>query len=194
MDNKFAGRKEEIVVTALRIIAVEGMQRLTMKNIAGRIGISDAALYRHFDCKRDILRGVICHVGEQLFSRISRAAVEISDPVEKLREILRIHFSHIRQHQGLPRMLFSEAVHQNDPELRSLFLSTVNRNLELIRSILENARELGKVREDLDIESAALAFFGLVQSAALLWSLSDFKSGAIQEADAMFEVFVRGLD
>ncbi|MBN1948990.1 MAG: helix-turn-helix transcriptional regulator, partial [Candidatus Cloacimonetes bacterium] len=56
---KLSERQQQIVNTAIRIIAGQGIQHLTTKNLAGAIGISEAALYRHFSSKHEILLAVL---------------------------------------------------------------------------------------------------------------------------------------
>jgi AcrR family transcriptional regulator len=186
-------RKQEILGVALDIISQEGAKKLTMKNIAGRIGISEPAIYRHFQNKRHLMRALIESVASNLTGRINDAASGIEDPVDKLREILRLHLSYISDHRGIPRIIFSDSVHQNDPVLRKTVLQMVNHYLDLIRGILARARETGRLRPDLDVDTAAVAFLGLVQSSVLIWSLSDFDFPIHERAEALWEVFHHGL-
>ena len=48
-------RKQQIARAAMEIIAEEGMHNLVMVKIAKRVGVTDAALYKHFKSKKDIL-------------------------------------------------------------------------------------------------------------------------------------------
>ena len=45
---EFTVRQEEIILKSMEIIAREGIAALTIKNISGKVGVSEAALYRHF--------------------------------------------------------------------------------------------------------------------------------------------------
>ena len=55
----FSERQQQIVETAIKLIADKGIQNLTTKNLAKEIGISEPALYRHFSSKLEILKAVI---------------------------------------------------------------------------------------------------------------------------------------
>lgn len=193
MNKNNYNRKEQIVLTALQIISEKGMKKLTMKNIAHEIGFTDAALYRHFSSKHDILKAVIEMVSTSLLGRINAAVIRIDDPIDKLQEILHIHLDHIEKNKGMSRIIFSEEVHQNDVELRSLLFGTVNNYLDFIRGILLRAKDSGIVRSNIDIDAAATAFFGLIQSVTFLWSLSDYTFSIKQKADNLFQVFSKGL-
>lgn len=187
-------RKEQIVFTALEIISEEGVKSLTMKNIADRIGISDAALYRHFENKQEIMLAMIETVGRNLTTNISNAVANIETPVDKLKEILHIHLSYLEQNKGIPRLVFSEEVHQNDPVLRKSILKMVNHYLDLIRGILLRAKDSGQVKSDIDIEATAIAFLGLVQAMAILWSLSGFEFSISDRAPALWRAFAERIE
>ena len=46
--------KEKILVTALRLFAVYGYEAVSVSRIAGELGITKGALYKHYKNKRDI--------------------------------------------------------------------------------------------------------------------------------------------
>lgn len=193
MNDAYTDRKEQIIYAALQLVSEQGMKNLTMKNIAEVIGFSDAALYRHFKSKHDILESLIDTVSKNLINKITVDVASIDDPVEKLRVMLRIHLSHIEKNTGMPRIIFSESIHQNDPSLRNKVLLTVSKYMDLIKEVLHTGQKEGKIRTDLDIDAAAVAYFGLVQSTTLIWSLSDFGYSIEEKCEAIFNVFEKGL-
>jgi AcrR family transcriptional regulator len=46
-------RQKDILKAAIAIIANQGYEKLTIKNLATKIGVTEAALYRHFKSKRE---------------------------------------------------------------------------------------------------------------------------------------------
>ncbi len=193
MPRKRDSRKEQIIAAALKIISEEGVANLTMMKIAQKIGISDAALYRHFENKHEIMRGLIETMGRSLMANISAAVADSDDPIAKLKKILALHLAYLEKNRGIPRLIFSEAVHQNDPVLRQTLWEMINNYLDLIRGILRRAKAEGRVKEDINIEASALGFLGLVQATAFLWSLSDFSFSISAKAPALWRVFAESL-
>ena len=181
-------RKEQIITSALETISEEGIKNLTMKRIANRIGISDAALYRHFKNKQELMLTMIETVGRNLTIKISLALSNIDNPVDKLEEILNVHLTHLEENKGIPRLIFSEAIHQNDPILRNSVLKIVNHYLDILRNILLQAKETGQVKEDIDIEATSMAILGLVQATALLWSLNGFGFSLSKKAPVLWRL------
>lgn len=53
-------RQKQIIDVALELIAQGGIQNLTVKNIANAIGVTEPAVYRHYQSKADIIKTMIC--------------------------------------------------------------------------------------------------------------------------------------
>ena len=52
-------RKEEILIVALHLFARDGYEAVSVSQIAGALGITKGALYRHFKSKRDIFDRIV---------------------------------------------------------------------------------------------------------------------------------------
>ncbi|MDD3283417.1 MAG: helix-turn-helix domain containing protein, partial [Candidatus Cloacimonetes bacterium] len=77
-------RQMEIVKAAIQVIAQQGYEKLTTKKLAQSIGVTDAALYRHFESKKELIRMVLCYfeqVSCEVIQRIN--SLQIS-PLEKV--------------------------------------------------------------------------------------------------------------
>lgn len=186
-------RKQQIIDAALKIMSEEGIQRLTVLRIAEEVGITDAALYRHFKSKNAIIEAAVQHVGQSLAARMSIGIAQAAEPVDKLQEALRIHLKFFEENRGIPRILYSEAVYQNDPEIRALVGKFTGHYQDIIRGLILRAKEQGAVKADVGIGIAVLVFLGMVQSTVLLWTLSDYDSPISQTADSLFKVFMEGI-
>ncbi|HMM59897.1 MAG TPA: helix-turn-helix domain-containing protein, partial [Candidatus Rifleibacterium sp.] len=52
-------RQAEIIAVTRDLIFNEGFSNFTVRTVASRIGISEAAIYRHFKSKEDLLLGLL---------------------------------------------------------------------------------------------------------------------------------------
>ena len=57
-----ANTKENILVTALRLFAQDGYEAVSVSKIAGELGMTKGALYRHYKNKRDIFDKIFEHI------------------------------------------------------------------------------------------------------------------------------------
>ena len=51
--------KEDILIVALRLFAKEGYEAVSVSQIAGKLGMTKGALYRHYESKRDIFDHIV---------------------------------------------------------------------------------------------------------------------------------------
>lgn len=71
--SKKSNRREEILQALAEMLeSHEGASRITTAKLAKQVGVSEAALYRHFPSKARMFEGLIEFIEESLMSRINR--------------------------------------------------------------------------------------------------------------------------
>ena len=109
-ERKPAGdRRREIADAALRVIADHGLGRFTAVAMAREVGLTDAALFRHFPSKEAIVLAAIDRVGELLFEGFPPQG---GDPVERLGTFFRQRVAVIRAHPGIARIFATQQLSQ----------------------------------------------------------------------------------
>lgn len=168
-------RQRQIVEAARKIIATRGMGSLTIRQIAGEVGISNANVYSHFATKNDVLLLLIDDIEKTLLDAVERAVSEKQQPLEMLENALKSHLSYTEQRRGVSLIVIAETLHLADKELRKRMFEVVNRYVARIRDLVAEGVQSGQVRQDVDLDTAALLFFALVHATATLWALSGFR-------------------
>jgi TetR/AcrR family fatty acid metabolism transcriptional regulator len=69
-NNKFTERQIQIIEAATKRIDEHGIQDLTIKTLAADLNLSEAALYRHFKSKNEILLGLLTYFIEEMKGRL----------------------------------------------------------------------------------------------------------------------------
>jgi AcrR family transcriptional regulator len=165
-------RQEQIAEAALRLVAAEGMEALSVAKIARHVGVVPSALYRHFRSKDEVLDAVLELIGAKMMANAQAVLTETGDPLEQLRRLLMRHIELIRQNQAIPRIIFSEDIFGGNRRRKARTYTMVQRFLGEIARIVAAGQARGTIRADLQPENVALLFFGLVQPGAVLWHLS----------------------
>jgi len=81
--------KKNILLTALRLFAADGYEAVSVARIAGELGITKGALYRHYTDKRDIFESILREMERRDAEQAERANVpegtveEMADAYEK---------------------------------------------------------------------------------------------------------------
>ena len=77
----YTERQQEIINKSIEIIATKGIQGLTIKNLSKEIGVSEPAIYRHFENGKSRMQAAIDGTMEVLpaiFSAILTTMVAFS--------------------------------------------------------------------------------------------------------------------
>jgi TetR/AcrR family transcriptional regulator len=108
-------RKLQILQTLAQMLEAPHPDKITTAALAQRLGVSEAALYRHFASKAQMYEGLIEFIEQALFSRINRITSEETDGARQLRAILALLLGFAEKNPGMTRVLVGEAlVHENE--------------------------------------------------------------------------------
>jgi len=75
-DRVRAATSEEIKETARRILVAEGPEAISLRKIAGQMGMTAPALYRYFGSREDLIRHVVGDIFSEIAGDVRAAAIE----------------------------------------------------------------------------------------------------------------------
>lgn len=129
-------RRQQILQAYAFMLENNPGSRITTAALAAQVGVSEAALYRHFPSKAKMLEGLIEFVEESLFIRISRLIVE--EPTAQLRckQFLWLVLSFSERNPGLARLLVGDALLGESDRLRERIRQLFDRLETQLRLIL----------------------------------------------------------
>jgi AcrR family transcriptional regulator len=157
-------RRREIADAALKVIAEQGLARFTSLAIAREVGVSDAALFRHFATKEAIVLAVIDRVEEVLFAGFPPAD---ADPIERLGAFFRRRIEVTRENPGVARLVGSEQLAQAaPPEGVARVAEFRRRSRSFVRGCLAEAQREGLLGEGIGPEVAAVLVLGALLALA----------------------------
>ncbi|MFO7914535.1 MAG: TetR/AcrR family transcriptional regulator [Candidatus Krumholzibacteriales bacterium] len=184
----FTGRQIEIINAAVELIAEKGIQKLTIKNMANKIGVAEGAIYRHFDSKIDILLGILTRFQENKKSVMNAlVSSDTDDPVIKLRCLFTEHFNNFTENPATAAVVFSEEIFQDDKRLSDMVYKIMKENQGLIRDTIREGQEGGQIRRDISAMQLSLLITGALRLLVTQWRLSGYKFDLIEEGDRLWE-------
>lgn len=165
-------RRAEIVETTLRLADTTGPDRLSTEAIASAVGLTQAAVFRHFPRKRDIWEAVARRIGETFEEGWRKAECRGGSGKERLCRLVGGQLRVIRAVPAIPAILFSRELHVENDRLRAVFLGLMQRFHRLAVRFFEEGQRVGEFRSDLDPRDHAFLVIGLAQALVLRWSLA----------------------
>lgn len=183
-------RQDEIVRVALDLAAHRGVDTVTTQDMADAMGLTQGAIFRHFPTKDDIWVAVIGWVRGQLMARLEKAAALGGDPIDSLERMFHAHIGFIAKHPAIPRLIFSDELRNKNPRLKQLVQEIITGYEKRIAALLRAAKEQGLARTDLDEESAATLYIGMIQGLVLQASIFSGARELTGQAKKIFPVYL----
>ena len=156
--------RQKILSQAIDTIYEEGVERITMRALAQRLGYSPATIYLYFENKQDLITAIAVH-GFGLLEEQTKPALELEDPVEAVRVSTRRYLDFGLENGSLYRLMFREFSPTSYSEDG---LRRIDEIWALYRKIFQSGMEAGVFRNaNPDIEIAMLwsACHGFVELA-----------------------------
>jgi TetR/AcrR family transcriptional regulator, fatty acid metabolism regulator protein len=182
-------RQKQIAEAAAKIIIKYGSEHVTIKKIAKEVGISETAIYRHFKSKQAFLSFLIDDIEKTLLSEI-----EIYNPIgpytlETLEITIKKHMSRVIQRKGISFQIIDEIISFGNKKLNNQVFSAIEKYTGRIKEILEKGRVSGVIKPEVDLEAAAIIFFGMTQGLVNIWTLSQYNFNLGEKYAATWNVF-----
>ena len=186
-------RKKQIMDAARKLIMRSGSEHVTVRNMAKEVGISEAAIYRHFKSKTEILSFLADSVADGLLHDIDTAGSVGFTSLDIIDEILRTHLSRIEQRRGLSFLVLAEIISFGDKSLNKKVSDNIRIYVDRLKLLLSDGVRAGLISQDVDLEAAALLLFGMIQGLVNIWALSGFKFDLTEKYSGLWKVYKRSL-
>lgn len=179
-------RRKEIVQATMELTAERGIKSVSTQAIADKVGIAQPTVFRHFKTRDDIFAAVIGWIAENLSKAILSGTNPEDTPDEQLRKLLQSQLSFINKHRAVPKILFSDLLHLESPKLKALLQELMNGYINRVTQLLEQGKENGLFRKELDADQTARYIAALIQGLLIRWSVYEFNFSLEKEAQSIW--------
>ena len=183
-------RKNDILESIARMLETIPGGRITTASIAREVGVSEAALYRHFPSKAKMFEGLILFIEETLFVRINRIIAEEKSSEIKCQNILTLILTFFDRNPGMTRLLTGDVLAGETPRLRDRISQFYNRLDSMLKQVFREAQ----IRENLEtsIPPACLSslLLGTVEGRLIQFVRSEFTASPLKYWDEQW-IFLR---
>lgn len=170
----FTNRQKQIIEVSIKIIAEKGIQQLTIKNISKSLGISEPAIYRHFDSKLDILLAILSNFKAENYATVKRIHSVDKSAIEQIEMMFLTHFKQFTEKPALAAVIFSEEIFQNDKMLSEQIVKIMKLSQEAMSTLIEKGQQNNEIRKDIGKEQLSLIIMGALRLIVTKWRLSNF--------------------
>lgn len=185
-------RRQQIVTIIRNIISTKGIENVTIREIADRIGTTGGAIYRHFKNKRDILSLLIDDIEETLMAVIDKA-ITGENPIRNLNNILIAHLEYAKERRETSFIIIMGAMQFSDASIREKISLLIQKYLKRIEKMLADAIKLGLLKKEINRETSAIAFLGLIQSTVTVWSYRNYTFDPQKVSADLWNIYKHGI-
>jgi TetR/AcrR family fatty acid metabolism transcriptional regulator len=185
-------KRDALLRAAIDTFAARGFFNAQVADVARSAGVAAGTVYLYFRGKDDLLISIFERTMKDAIADGRRSVDALTDPVERLREIARLHLGRLGRDRALA-VVFQVELRQSTKFMERFSSTQLREYLGIIRSVIADGQARGVFRSAISPTLAAKLFFGALDEMATNWILSRRKYTLASEADAIVELFVGGL-
>jgi TetR/AcrR family transcriptional regulator len=186
-------RAQQILEALARQLENHPGQRITTAALAKEVGVSEAALYRHFPSKARMFEALIEFIEDSVFGLINRILDENTDVFSRCERMLGMLLGFSERNPGLSRILVGDALTGESERLQIRIMQFYDRLETQLRQILREA----EIRKELPIghPSAAIAnlLLATVEGRMNQYVRSGFQKSPLERWDQQWELLSKCL-
>jgi len=186
-------RKPEILQALAHMLEANPGGKITTAKLAQEVGLSEAALYRHFPSKAKMIEGLIEFTEDTLMSRMNGIAKEERSQESKCHDIVLLLLTFVERNPGFARLFVGDALQGETERLRARMRQLLDRIETQLRQIL---RELALETDPLPGNQPAVlarVLMTLAEGQIAQFVRSDFKQGLTEAWPQQWLVVRRGV-
>jgi TetR/AcrR family transcriptional regulator len=168
-------RRDHILQTLVHMLETNPGERITTAHLAKEVGVSEAALYRHFPSKARMFENLIEFIEETIFSRIARILTEEQQAQKRCEAILFLLLSFAEKNPGISRILTGDALVGETERLRGRINQLFDRLDTQFKQILREADARENIIPALPLVATSGLFLSFAEGRIRQYVRSEFK-------------------
>jgi TetR/AcrR family transcriptional regulator len=180
MAAKRSSRSQDILQALARMLENARGSRITTAALAAELGVSEAALYRHFPSKTRMYEGLIDFIEETIFARVNSITKDESDPVSQCYRIISLTLTFAEKNAGISRLLHGDALTGETERLHQRIAQFFSRLESQLKQILREAEISRGLKVSPSVSLATDIMIAILEGKISQFVRSDFKQSPTQ--------------
>jgi AcrR family transcriptional regulator len=169
-------RRQQIIEAAAAVIAREGFENTSLKQVAREAGIATALIHYYFKDKDELLLAIVRYLDDFFYTAWKNRSAHLEDPMERVKANVESIVFMFRRHPEFGRLLFEFfMLSQTNDRLRPGTEQIVNHFLEAIAEEADDLAKIGAVGNQLQIlprDDQAALVGAVIYGIGLVWMMT----------------------
>ena len=193
MAKKPGTRGQEILQALARMLEHSGGGRITTAALAAEVGVSEAALYRHFPSKTRMYEGLIDFIDETIFARVRGIVSDEPDPINQCYRILSLVLAFSEKNPGITRILNGDALTGETERLHDRVAQFFDRLESQLKQILREAEVRDGLKLQVPVATAANLMLCSADGKISQFVRSQFKTPPTQDWQEQWQLLTAAM-
>jgi TetR/AcrR family transcriptional regulator len=173
--NEKISRREQILQALAHMLEASPGTRITTAALAREVGVSEAALYRHFPSKAKMFEGLIGFIEDTLFSRVKLIVTSDQTAARQCEQMLTLILAFVERNPGMSRILTGDALAGETERLRQQISQLFDRLETQLKQVLREAELREGLRTQESPATTAALLLAVVEGRILQFVRSNFR-------------------
>jgi len=175
------------------MLEVSPGERITTARLAREVGVSEAALYRHFPSKAKMFEGLIEFIEDTIFTRVNLIVNDERSALDRCEKILGLLLAFCERNPGITRILTGDALAGETDKLRTRVAQLFDRLETQLKQILREAELREGIRPVVPVAIAANMLMAMAEGRISQFVRSEFSRKPTQNWQAQWPVLISGF-
>ncbi len=186
-------RREQILQAFAAMLETHPGSRITTAALAAHVGVSEAALYRHFPSKAKMIDELIAFAEATVFERIGQIVAEQEDAGSRCGAVLGLLLAFCERNPGFARLFAGDALQGETERLRQRMRQFYDRIETQLRQIIREAYATRPTAAPLSAAAAANLMLASAEGRISQFVRSEFKTQPTENWAGQWQVLARVL-
>jgi len=186
-------RRQQILEALAQMLEANPGDRITTAGLARQVGVSEAALYRHFPSKSKMFEGLIEFIEETLFSRVSIILREENTAARRCEKMIALLLAFSERNPGISRILTGDALAGETERLHTRVAQLFDRFETQLRQVIREAEMREGLRPALPLPAAANLLMASAEGRISQYVRSGFRRLPTVDWPEQWEQLMRGF-
>ncbi len=184
-------RQLQIIEAAGKLLAEGGIQNLTTKKLASEMGFSEAALYRHFKSKDDIVFAMLNFLASNIDKRVNEISNSELSSTEKLELLFGNQFLFFSKNTHYLVAVFSDGLWENNEKIHQAVQHIMAVKQKHLNAIIKEGQSNKEITSTISSDNLTHMIMGTFRLQMLKWKMSDFKFDLITSGNQIIGDFIK---
>ncbi|MGM0613851.1 MAG: TetR/AcrR family transcriptional regulator [Bacteroidota bacterium] len=175
MEKIYSSRQLQILISAINLIEEDGIQNLTIKNLAKRNCITDGAIYKHFKNKDEIINATLEMVRADILHLFNKAERYSDNPISMLAYHINCYASFFHKNPAYGIILLSETGRNEARQLKPFLKILMDEAKTIIQRIIQKGQQTHYFRNDIMSDHLALIYMSSLRFTLAKWYASEYE-------------------